>query len=318
MDRHVFTLVWICALLGTGLCTVGGAQTTGSPQPTPIKVILDTDIGDDIDDAYALSLLAAHPGVRLLGVTTAFGHTRERAELAAKLLHVMGRRDVPVYAGRRGEAAVRDQYAWARGFRSSAIKKEEAIAFLKRELDRAPGEVTLITIGPLTNIGDLLTRYPEVKSKIRRLVMMGGAVYVGYNNQAPAVPEWNIRCDPQAARVVFASGVPILMAGLETTTMMQFDAARQKKVFGYGTPTTDALAALTNLWGGGIPTLFDTVAVAHALGEKFADTEVVHVEVDDTGLTRKAEGTPNATLLVHPRKEAFLDWFVATMAPRPR
>src|SRR5689334_17269454 len=141
MDRNVFTLVCLCALFGICLCSIVGAQTTVNPQPPPIKVILDTDIGDDIDDAYELSLLVSHPAVRLLGVTTAFGQTRERAELAAKLLHVMGRRDIPVYAGRRGEAAIRDQYAWARGFRSPAIKKEEAVTFLKREFDRAPGEI---------------------------------------------------------------------------------------------------------------------------------------------------------------------------------
>ena len=303
------------------LTTCGIVPEIVETQPTaqaPMKIILDTDIGDDIDDAYALALLASHPGVQLLGITTAFGQTRERAELAAKLLQVIGRKDVPVHAGRRGEAAIRDQYAWAHGFRSSAIKKEGAVTFLKQQFDRAPGEITLIAIGPLTNVGDLLSRHPEVKSKIRRLVIMGGAIYVGYNNQPPAVPEWNIKCDPQAARTVFSSGVPLLMAGLESTTMMKFEAARQKRVFGYGVPKTDALAALTNLWGGGTPTLFDTVAVAHALRERYAEMEPVCVEVEDSGLTRRVEGTPNATLLVRPQKEAFLDWFVAAMAPRPR
>jgi purine nucleosidase len=302
----------------TACCIVPEIADTPATAQNPMKIILDTDIGDDIDDAYALALLASHPGVKLLGVTTAFGQTSERAELAAKLLQVMGRKDVPIYAGRRGEAAIREQYAWARGFRSPAIKKEDAVTFLKQQLDRAPGEITLIAVGPLTNVGDLLSRHPEVKSKIRRLVIMGGAIYVGYNNLPPAVPEWNIKCDPQAARTVFASGVPLLMAGLESTTMMKFEKERQKQLFGYGVPKTDALAALTNLWGGGTPTLFDTVAVAHALGEHYAETEQVRVEVEDSGLTRRGEGTPNATLLVRPQKEAFLDWFVATMAPRPR
>src|SRR5687768_9898999 len=90
----------------------------------PEKVILDTDIGDDVDDAYALALLTSLPNARILGVTTAFGQTAERAEVAAKLLSVMGRKDIPVYAGRRGEAEIRRQYEWARGFRSAAIKKE--------------------------------------------------------------------------------------------------------------------------------------------------------------------------------------------------
>lgn len=307
----LFAFLTLCGIMTETIVNMPSTQA-------PVRVIFDTDIGDDIDDAYALSLLASHPGVQLLGVTTAFGQTAERAELAAKLLQVIGRKDVPVHAGRRGEAAIREQYAWARGFRSPVIKKEDAVTFLKKQFDRSPGEITLIAVGPLTNVGDLFTRYPEVKSKIKRLVIMGGAIYLGYNNQAPAVPEWNIKCDPQAARTVFASGVPLLMAGLESTTMMKFEKEHQKRLFGYGVPMTDALAALTNLWGGGIPTLFDTVAVAHAIGENYAETEPIRVEVDDSGLTRKVEGTPNAMLLVRPQKDAFLDWFVATMAPRSR
>lgn len=310
----MFALFATLTLIGLMTETVVNAPAALAP----IKVIFDTDIGDDIDDAYALSLLASHPNVHLLGVTTAFGQTSERAELAAKLLQVIGRKDVPVHAGRRGEAAIREQYAWAKGFRSPAIKKEDAVTFMKKQFDRAPGEITLVAVGPLTNVGDLFTRHPEVKSKIKRLVIMGGAIYVGYNNQPPAVPEWNIKCDPQAAKTVFSSGVPLLMAGLESTTMMKFEKDHQKRLFGYGAPMTDALAALTNLWGGGTPTLFDTVAVAHAIGEHYAETEPIRVEVDDNGLTRKVEGTPNATLLVHPQKDAFLDWFITAMAPRPR
>jgi inosine-uridine nucleoside N-ribohydrolase len=279
------------------------------------KFILDTDIGDDIDDAYALALLASWPEAELLGVTTTFGQTHERAELAAKLLSVMGHSDVPVCAGRRGASPIRRQYDWARGFRGSNVDPGDAVAFLKREIDRYPGKITLIGIGPLVNLGDLLTRYPEEKRKIKRIVIMGGAVFVGYNNQAPPTPEWNILCDPAAARVVFNSGVPLVMAGLEVTTMMQFDAERQKRLFAYGTPLTDALAALTNLWGNGTPTLFDVVAVGYALGHGFCDEEPHHVEVDANGLTRITDGPPNVTVLVHPHKEAFLDWYIASLAP---
>jgi purine nucleosidase len=289
------------------------AQQERPAQDTPRKVILDTDIGDDIDDAYALALLTSLPNVRLLGVTTTYGQTRERAEVAAKLLKAIGRSEVPVYAGRRGPAAIRRQYEWARGFRSPALKSEEAVAFLKREIERFPGEVTLIGIGPLVNYGDLLTRYPEVKPKIKQIVLMGGAVYVGYNNQAPPSPEWNIRADPAAARAVYSSGVPLVMAGLEVTTMMQLDAERQKKIYACGLPMTDALAALTSLWGNGTPTLFDPVAVAYAAGYSFSDGEPRHVVVEDNGLTRITDGPANVTVLVHPRKEAFLDWYVDTL-----
>src|SRR5262249_19885612 len=154
-----------------------------------------------------------------------------------------------------------------------SIKPEEAVNFMLREILRSPGEVTLVAVGPLTNVGDLLTRFPESKSKLKQIVIMGGAVFSGYNGQKNPVPEWNIKCDPQAARAVYSSGVPLVMAGLESTSMMVLDAERQKKLFAHGTPMTDALAALTNLWGNSFPVLFDPVAVAYALGHAFADTE---------------------------------------------
>ncbi len=282
-----------------------------TPLPGQEKIILDTDIGDDVDDAYALALIVNQPNVKLLGVTTAFGETKERAELAAKLLAVMGRGSVPVYAGRRGEAKIRGQYAWARGYAGKNLKSEPAVEFLRREIERAPGEITVCAIGPLTNIGDLLTRYPETKSKIKRIVIMGGAVYVGYGTDPKPVPEWNIKCDPPAARAVYESGVPLVMAGLEVTAMMQLDKDRRTTLAGIGTPTTDALMALTYLWEQQTPTLFDPVAVAYACGHSFADEERKHVVVEDSGLTRISEGAPNVTVLVRPKRDAFLDWYVS-------
>jgi purine nucleosidase len=299
-----------------GLLTLSLARPAAAQEaPTPPleKIVLDTDIGDDIDDAYALALIVNLPNAKLLGVTTTFGETRKRAELAAKLLHVYGRNDVPVYAGRAGTAKIGRQYEWAQGYRSLSLKSEEAVTFLKRTLDKNPGQVTLVGIGALTNIGDLLTRYPEVKPKIKRIVIMGGSVYLGYNDQAPPGVEWNIKCDPAAAKIVYGSGVPMVMAGLEVTTMMKFDAERQKKLFATGNPMTDALAALTNLWGNGTPTQFDAVAAAYALGYGFSEKEERHVDVEPDGMTRISAGSPNVTVLIHPQKEAFLDWFGATL-----
>ncbi len=307
-----FALTPLAVLMGlTMLARPVFAQEPTTP-PTE-KVILDTDIGDDIDDAYALALVVSLPNAKLLGVTTTFGETQKRAELAAKLLHVYGRDEVPVYAGLVGAAKMGRQYEWAAGFRSPSLKSSGATLFLKNTIEKNPGQVTLVGIGALTNIGDLLTRFPEVKPKIKRIVIMGGSVYLGYNNQAPAGVEWNIKCDPPAAKIVYGSGVPLVMAGLEVTTMMQFDAERQKRLFAAGIPMTDALAALTNLWGGNTPTQYDSVAVAYALGYSFSDKEERHVEVGADGLTKITDGPPNVTVLIHPQKEAFLDWFGAIL-----
>lgn len=289
-----------------------GAQVTTS---APIKVILDTDIGDDIDDAYALAALATVPECQLLGVTTTYGNTADRAKLAGKLLTVMGRTDVPVHAGRPSEHAVGRQYQWARDYSGKNIKPEPAVEFLRREIEKRPGQVTLLAIGALTNVGDLVTQHPELVSKIHRIVIMGGSVYSGYGTSATPQVEWNIKCDPAAARAVFNCGAVITMAGLESTAMMQFDTERQKRLFSIGTPATDALAALTSLWGGGTPTQFDVMAVANALGHNFCETDRIHVDVTDDGMTHKGSGPINAALLIQPQKEPFLEWYIAAMTP---
>ncbi|MGC8668647.1 MAG: nucleoside hydrolase [Chthonomonadales bacterium] len=299
----------VCALLGAAIGSASSSLDAGAPAQ---KVILDTDIGDDVDDAYALTLLASMPGVKLLGVTTTFGQTAERAQIAAKLLQRLGKPEIPVCAGRRGPSAIGTQYAWAQGFASRAIQREDAVEFMRRQIEANPGEVTLIAIGPLVNLGDLLTRHPEVKAHIRQIVIMGGAVYQGYDGGKPTA-EWNIRCDPAAAKVVFQSGVPLTMAGLEATAMLKLEADRLKRLYSYGTPATDALAALTYLWGRTTPVLYDPMAVAYGTGHVFCRTEHQHVEVEDDGTTRITPGTPNVTVLVDPRKDEFLDWYVSAV-----
>ncbi|HEY3282469.1 MAG TPA: nucleoside hydrolase [Armatimonadota bacterium] len=282
--------------------------------PAREKVILDTDIGDDIDDAYALAMLTRLPNVELLGVTTTFGKTAERATLAAKLLKALGLPRVPVCAGRQGEAGVGRQAEWGRGFASKSLRPQTAVEFLRGQIERYPGQITLIGIGALTNLGDLVTQHPELRSKIRGIVIMGGSVYVGYGGKPTPDVEWNIRCDPPAAKAVFTSGVPLTMAGLEVTAMMQLEEENRKRIYARGTPDTDALAALTALWGGGTPTLFDAVAAAYAAGFSFSDSEKRRVVVENDGLTRIVPGEPNVTVLVKPRKEEFLSWFTATLA----
>ena len=242
--------VWLLPLaLAWVLTTPSSAQMASNGRSNVQKVILDTDIGGDVDDAYALALLASLREAKVLGVTTVSGPTEQRAQLAAKLLMTFGRSEIPVYAGRRSDQPMNRQYEWARGFRSTSLKKVSAVEFLHNQIQRAPGEITLIAIGPLTNLGDLFMRYPEAARQLKRIVIMGGAIYVGYNSKPPGVPEHNIQCDPVSARAVFTSGAPLTMVGLDATAMMQLDEERQKQLFAFGTPATDALAALTNLWG---------------------------------------------------------------------
>ncbi len=185
-------------------------------------VILDTDIGDDIDDAFALALLLRSPEVKLLGVTTAFGDTELRARLVDRYLQAVGRTEIPVTAGAQTpHSNVFTQEAYA----EQAREREHpgSIKFLLDQIRAHPGQITLIAIGPLTNVRVAIQRDPDTFRQLKRVVMMGGSVYRGYDsgdpkqiNQSPS-SEWNIRCDPAGAQALLASGVPVFMMPLDST-----------------------------------------------------------------------------------------------------
>ena len=282
---------------------------------TPI--ILDTDIGTDIDDAFALALVINSPELELLGVTTVSGDTQARARLAAKLLWEAGGtwRKVPVYAGEPGKPQPIDQTRWANDFTSSALHGSGAVDFMKTEINRRPGKVTLITIGELTNVAALLKSDPSVAKKIKLIAMMGGSVARGYAPDSKPEAEWNIKSNPEAAQIVFSSGVPLLMAPLDVTAMLQLDAAGRRRVFTHLTPLTNALTILYHLWGNETPTLFDPMAVAMLIDPSMCDTQQLAIEVDAQGFTRVVQGKPaNATVGMRTDPQKFFEFYLSRVA----
>jgi purine nucleosidase len=297
------------------------ASSVSAAEPWKIPIILDTDIGTDIDDAFALALIVKSPELDLLGVTTVSGDTQARARLAAKLLWVSGGtfRRVPVYAGEPGRTLPIDQARWAEKFSSPQLKSEKAVDYLRREFERRPGQITLITIGPLTNIGALLKQDPGVAKKIKRIVMMGGSIALGYKPASPAAPEYNIAADAPAAQVVFNSGIPIVMAPLDVTAMLQLDETNRHRVFTELSPLTDALTLLYHLWNHPTPTLFDPMAVTLVLDPSMCETKSLAIEVDAKGFTRVVEGKPaNATVGLHTDPARFFRFYLSHVAPNNR
>lgn len=208
-----------------------------------IKIIIDTDIGDDADDALAICLALKSKELEVLGITTVFRNTAARAQITVKLLKLMGREDIPVYAG-IGHPLVAEADVDAvpiqllNGMETLEYQKDmDGVEFIKRSLQASQGEITLVTIGPLTNIAVLLRQYPGVKEKIKEIVMMGGAYYMHYN-------EWNILCDPEAADIVYSSGVPIRAIGLDVTTRCQVDDELVAMLSDSKKPETELLARL--------------------------------------------------------------------------
>ena len=196
-----------------------------------IKIIIDTDIGDDADDALAICLALKSEELEVMGITTVFRNTAARAQIAVRLLQLMGRTDIPVYAG-IGHPLVAEAdvetvpIQLLAGMEELEYRKDmDGVEYLRRSLSASQGDITLVTIGPLTNVGVLLCKHPEVKGKIKEIVMMGGAYYMHYN-------EWNILCDPEAAHIVYSSGVPIRAIGLDKHSLRQSGnlARRDKRV----------------------------------------------------------------------------------------
>ncbi|HUX09178.1 MAG TPA: nucleoside hydrolase [Terriglobia bacterium] len=287
--------------------------------PKKIPILVDTDIGTDIDDAFALALVARSPDLDLLGVTTVSGDTHARARLAAKLLWVSGLRRVPVVAGEPGRPLPMEQTRWASDFKSPQLRPGNAVDFLDATLRRLPGKTTIVAIGPLTNIAALLEKDPAIGKKISQIVMMGGSIAHGYGNDPTPAAEYNIAADPPAAQKVFSSDVHILMVPLDVTAMLQLHAADRHRVFTNLSPMTDALALLYNLWHQRTPTLFDPMAVAMVIDPALCQTKPLNVEVDSNGATRVVQNKPpNATVALHTDPKKFFDFYLGRVAPLPK
>lgn len=182
-------------------------------------VILDTDVGTDVDDAMALSQLLGLPDVELLGVTTVYGDTLLRARLARRIIGLAGR-DVPVYAGRRETRSGREVW-WAghegklyADLERENIESADAVGFLVEQVVSSPGEIDVVAIGPLTNIAAAIEADGRFASSVRHLWIMGGAF-------ADDEPEHNLRSDSAAAEIVFAAGIPTTITGLEVTRRIE-------------------------------------------------------------------------------------------------
>ena len=287
-----------------GLAQAGRAQAgaaTAMEQAEPQLVIVDTDIGDDIDDAFALALLLRSPEVKVLGVTTAFGDTELRAQLVDRFLAAVGRQEIPVEAGVATQANNRfTQAAYARAWPARA--HDNAVDFLLDQIRAQPGKITLIAIGPLFNVEAAIARDPDTFRKLRRVVMMGGSIDRGYDDgnpaaQAPPSAEWNIHCDPAGARALLASGVPVFMMPLDST-QIRLTQEQLGTILAHGSPLTDQLTLLYHQWTGAgpwkMPTLYDPVAAAYAIRPDLCPATPIRLEVDDNGFTRPVAGEPNA------------------------
>jgi len=316
------------SLLPTGLLAITLLSPTApAAEPAPsgkVPIILDTDIGTDVDDAFALGLALASPELDLVGVTTVGSQAEDRAWMVCRLLTAVGRRDVPVAWGRNPQPAspIEGQYQYRHHpgvifNRTVKPVKESAVEFLYSRLKDQPGKLTLVPVGPLTNIARLLAEHPDCKPWIKRIVLMGGSIRMGYKAMSPPAVEWNIKCDIPAAQAVFASGIPLTVAPLDATATVKLEEPLRRQLFAACTPLTFQLQALYQLWNQPTPILFDPVAVALSFSEQFCTMEDLHVTVDDKGFTRVGKGQANARVATAIKAEEFLKWYIDRVSAGP-
>ena len=217
-----------------------------------MKIIFDTDLAGDIDDAFAHALVQVSPEFEVLGITIADGPTELRARVSCRMLYECGQEHIPVAVGRqtRKGSSHPAQLNWGEGFGKLKPVNQSAADFIINNLRKYPGQVTIISVGPVTNLGDVIDRDPEAWKMVKEVYSMFGSFYVGYNGDPVPHPEWNVRADVESAQKFMTSGVPITLAGLDVTGTVKFVSERRLHVSMRSSPLTDAVSGLYTLWAG--------------------------------------------------------------------
>lgn len=345
-------------LAGSGDVELGASPTFHPAPPVPrsaplgtaarpLPLIIDSDPG--LDDALAIGLAVARPELYLLAVTTVGGNVdvRHCTENALRLLHAFGRPDIPVAEGADGPltgAIVRATAIHGEGGigrtmlppSPSAPHPEGAVALIARLLRDSPVPVTIAPIGPLTNIALLIRLHPELLPRIGHLALMGGSVGEG-NTTASA--EFNVYADPEAADIVFRSGIPITMLGLDVTHQATLDARAADRLRTAGTESGRIAAELVDFaiervgqWYGGTTTaIHDAVAIAHLAIADLVAVASYNVRIDTTdgpargrtvceGMTGRMERSglaPNAEVGIRIDQGRFEDILVEAFSALP-
>jgi inosine-uridine nucleoside N-ribohydrolase len=310
------------------MLALGPAQAQAAP-PARLPVIVDMDIGDDIDDAFALGLLLNSPEIEIVGISTAWGDTALRMRLLERMLRETGHSGIPVAQGiTTANPTPFTQARYAQRGAAPVTPAPAAVDFLLQQIKARPGQITLLALGPLTNVGAAIGRDPATFRQLKQVVMMGGSVRAGYRKSQyvpvrPADKEYNIVSDVAGARALFGSGVPIVMMPLDST-QIRLDEVERNALFGHGSPLTDALALLYHQWidayqpwSSTMPSLFDVVPVAWLADPRVCPTTPLRITVGDDGTTREGPGTPNAAVCLASDQTRFFDVLMGRLLERP-
>ncbi len=291
-----------------------------------MKVWIDTDVGGDIDDALALLLAMSSKELEIIGVSTVFENTVARAKIAKTLLEMGGFNDIPVYAGignpRKAtnvhtlpisEEHIPQTYEES-VFGGAQISSTPAVEALKNALDDSKEGFYVVTLGALTNLAELIEKYPHSANKIRGLYIMGGAVKLNYN-------EFNFTCDPESAALVMRSSLPKYVVPLDVTFQCCLTVEQSRRLQNCNSPLLKTVLRMSSLWGHEM-ILHDPLTLGILLRENFVDLKegnlFVELEgrlsrgkcVDLTDFNWREKAREDTLIAVDVRAKDFCDFYV--------
>jgi inosine-uridine nucleoside N-ribohydrolase len=288
---HYLTLLSILALM------LSSSLAQAAEPAKKIPIILDADLGDDIDDTWALMMVLRSPELDLKLFVTDYHNARYRARIAAKFLTIAGRTDVPIGLGLRPDDKKGNQSAWIEGYDLKSYPgkvHEDGVQAMIDTIMASPEQITLLCIGPVPNIAEALKREPRIAQKAR-FVGMHGSVRKGYGNQTQIAAEWNVRCNPAALQAVFAAPWDKTITPLDTCGIVQLKGEKYAKIRDSKGPLTVALIENFRAWATSLKKpdqpnressiLFDTVAVYLAFSTDLLKMEKLPIRVTDDGKT---------------------------------
>ena len=285
----------VSAVALTGKRGFAGSQAGVADTKETVPILFDTDIGNDIDDAIALSYLLKQPRCQLLGITTVSGDTAKRAALAEALCRAAKKDNIPIHAGLtgpllhgRGQSEVAQYKAIeSTPHRTNFGAPSEAVLFLRDTIRKNPGKLTLLAVGPLTNIAALFALDPEVPGLLKRVVLMCGVFTGGMASHGPGAREWNALIDPVATGIVYRHAKPgtLLSVGLDVTEQCTLPVAECRTRFAQAGGPLALVLKLGEEWFKGAPqvTFHDPLAAAMVFEPGICQTQrgTINTSTDD-------------------------------------
>ena len=295
---------------------------------TPIPVVLDTDIGLDVDDVWALAFLLKCPELEVKLITTCTGDTGYRARLVAKLLQIAGREDIPIGVGIPLEESPATHAEWLGDFSFAQYSGDvlrDGVGALCETVMSTPEVVSLVCIGPLSNIAAALAREPELTTGAR-FVGMHGSLRRGYMGAAKPMREFNVKQYPHAAQAVWRANWDKTITPLDTCGTVTLQGERFRRLLDSDDPLTQAVLDNHFGWFAAVKdwpiytgleadkqssVLYDTVAVYLAFSEAWLEMETLPLQVTAAGHTRIDEaGDAVRCATQWQDQDAFLDLLV--------